>query len=123
MMKKNNKVSLYIIPFIISFVFIVFMQSLNINNSRVNIPLKAEKESAIFFERSNGSENYISMRISRTGVFEIFMGRDTLPSFVKKVEEYTFFKKVIRLSERNAGEIAAVCSILQRYKERILLIW
>ena len=84
MLKKNNKVSLYIIPFIISFVFIVFMQSLNINNSRVNIPLKAEKESAIFFERSNGSENYISMRISRTGVFEIFMGRDTLPSFVKK---------------------------------------
>lgn len=81
MLKKNNKVSLYIIPFIISFVFIVFMQSLNINNSRVNIPLKAEKESAIFFERSNGSENYISMRISRTGVFEIFMGRDTLLLF------------------------------------------
>lgn len=121
MLKNNKKVSLYIIPFIISFIFIIFMQSLNINSTR-NVPLKSEKENAIFFEKTNGSENYISMRISRSNAFEIFTGRDSLPNFVKKIEEHVFFQKIFKLSERTAGEIISLCSILQRYRERILLI-
>ena len=62
------------------------------------------------------------MRISRSNTFEIFTGRDTLPNFVKKMEEYLFLPKKLRLSERTAGEIISLCSILQRYRERILLI-
>lgn len=121
MVKNNKKVSLCIISFIVSFIFIIFVQSLNINSTR-NVPLKSEKENAIFFEKTNSSENYISMRISRSNIFEIFTGRDTLPNFVKKMEEYLFLPKKLRLSERTAGEIISLCSILQRYRERILLI-
>ena len=121
MVKNNKKVSLCIISFIVSFIFIIFVQSLNINSTR-NVPLKSEKENAIFFEKTNSSENYISMRISRSNTFEIFTGRDALPNFVKKMEEYLFLPKKLRLSERTAGEIISLCSILQRYRERILLI-
>ena len=126
MVKNNKKVSLCIISFIVSFIFIIFVQSLNINSTR-NVPLKSEKENAIFFEKTNGSENYISMRISRSNTFEIFTGRlmagaSVDPNFVKKMEEYIFLPKKLRLSERTAGEIFSLCSILQRYRERILLI-
>lgn len=122
MLKNNNKkLSFYILPFIISFILIVFVQSFNIN-SNVNLSLKYEKENAIFFDKSDDSENYISMRISRGQFFEIFMGRDTLPNFVKKCEESTIFKKHVKLIERNVREIISAYSILQRYKERILLI-
>ena len=121
MVKNNKKVSFCIISFIVSFIFIIFVQSLNISSTK-NIPLKSEKENAIFFEKTNSSENYISIRISRSSTFEIFTGRDTLPNFIKKMEEYIFFPKKLKLSERTAGEIFSLCSILQRYRERILLI-
>lgn len=123
MLKRDKKITFSIISFLVSFIFIVFVQSMNIDNINSNIPLKSEKESAIFFDKETStSENYISVRISRTTVLEIFMGRDSLPNFVKKMEENLFFKKIIKLTEKKGREIISLSSILQRYKERILLI-
>lgn len=101
MLKRDKKITFSIISFLVSFIFIVFVQSMNIDNINSNIPLKSEKESAIFFDKETStSENYISVRISRTTVLEIFMGRDSLPNFVKKMEENLFFKKIIKLTEK-----------------------
>ena len=108
--------------FIYCFIYIYYFCTKFKYKQHKNVPLKSEKENAIFFEKTNSSENYISMRISRSNTFEIFTGRDTLPNFVKKMEEYLFLPKKLRLSERTAGEIISLCSILQRYRERILLI-
>ena len=55
MVKNNKKVSLCIISFIVSFIFIIFVQSLNINSTR-NVPLKSEKENAIFFEKQTAQK-------------------------------------------------------------------
>ena len=122
-MLKNNdkKLSFYIVPFIISFIFIVFVHSLNINSS-INFPAKSQKENAIFFDKSSPSENYISMRILRSRVFEVFMGRDSLPDFTKKHEEFVILRKITKTFEKIREDNRIFCSILKRYKERILLI-
>lgn len=117
---KNKKTALYIIPFLISFIFIVFIHSLNVNTRFV--PLKSEKENAIFLDEMKSTENYISVRVtSRIKVTDIFSGRDTLPELIHNTEDYIIFDKTTTLIGKIVKE-QVFYSIIQRYKERILLI-
>lgn len=119
MSKNNKKAQFYIIPFIISFIFIIFIHSMNVSPRYV--PLRSEKESAIFFDKSAESENYISVRASRTKTADVFAGRDTLPNFVNKPENHFIFDRLIKFAGKTI-ENSFFYSILERYKTRILLI-
>ncbi len=117
---KNRKQAAYIIPFLVSFLFIVFMHSLNFRTN--SAPLRPEKENAIFLNEAKHSENYISMRISnRIRVTDIFTGRDTLPEFVHHTQNFIIFDKIVKATKKLTEE-NIFCSIIERYKERILLI-
>lgn len=120
MYKNNKKTALYLIPFLISFLFIVFIHSLNINTRFT--PLKSEKESAIFLDDMKSSDNYISVRVTnRVRVTDIFSGRDTLPDLICRSENNVILHKTIKLLGKIVKENKYL-SIVQRYKARILLI-
>lgn len=117
---SKKRLSLYVVSFIIFFITIISVHNITVDN-RFNPPVKSSKENAIFVSENNSSINYISMKISRTKVFEVFMNRDHLPQFLKKSEDYFIFHKIIKFTEK-VIEIRLSYSILQRYVERILLI-
>ncbi|WP_300357323.1 hypothetical protein [Fusobacterium sp.] len=122
-MFKNNKKSLFsTFIFIILFVFTIFTYNININNSKASLSTKSKKESSIFIEKTNYSKNYISTRILRAKVFQIFNGREITPNFVKKVEDYTLVKEIFKAPNKIIYVLLKTYSILERYKERILLI-
>lgn len=119
MHKNNKKLQFFIVPFIISFIFIVFAHSMNFNAKYT--PLRSEKENAIFLDKSAATENYISVRATRTKVADVFAGKDSLPPFVHNTEHRFIFNEI----EKFLGKITEKefsYSILQRYKKRILLI-
>ena len=122
MFKDNKKISFSIVIFLVSFIFIVFAHSLNMNNSRINLSLKSKKENSIFFEKSSHSENYISIKNLRTKTFQIFSSKDIIPDFAKKIEEHILINKLIKLPKRIVEILIERYSILERYKERILRI-
>lgn len=118
---KSRKQAAYIIPFLVSFLFIVFVHSLNFNTNPA--PLRSEKENAIFLNEVKPSENYISMRMNnRIRVTDIFSGKDTLPNFVHSTENYIVFDKTVKLTRKIVKE-SIFSTIIERYRERILLIW
>ncbi len=122
-MFKNNKKSLFsTFIFIILFAFAVFMYNLNINNSKPSLSIKSKKESSIFIEKTNYSKNYISTKILKAKVFQIFNGKEITPNFIKKVEDYTLIKKIFKIPNKVIYVLFKTYSILERYKERILLI-
>lgn len=119
MSKNNKKIQFFIVPFIISFIFIIFLHSMNISSRYV--PLRSEKENAIFFDKSAESESYISVRTARVKTADIFAGKDTLPNFVHKLENHFVFEKSIKFMGK-AIKNSFFYSILNRYEARILLI-
>ena len=86
---KSRKQAAYIIPFLVSFLFIVFVHSLNFNTNPA--PLRSEKENAIFLNEVKPSENYI------------------------------VFDKTVKLTRKIVKE-SIFSTIIERYRERILLI-
>ena len=58
---------------------------------------------------------------NRIRVTDIFSGKDTLPNFVHSTENYIVFDKTVKLTRKIVKE-SIFSTIIERYRERILLI-
>lgn len=123
MVEVNKKKTSYLIFFIAVFITVVLARSFyfNLNLKPTNITTKSHKENVILLNTTTTSSNYISMRISRIKVLEIFIERDTLSPFLKTFGEFFEIEKIIKVIEKKV-KIEFFYSILIRYRDRILRI-
>lgn len=123
MVEVDKKKASYLIFFIAVFITVVLARSFyfNLNLKPTNIAIKSHKENVVLLNSTNTSSNYISIRISRIKVLEIFVERDTLPPFVKPFGEFFEIEKIVKIIEKKI-KIDFFYSILMRYRDRILRI-
>lgn len=123
MLSKNYKACkiLYLKFFILFFLLFSIGSSIELAGSEKFRKVNYEKENAIFLDSERTYFSYISMRISKVKILEIFKSNGDLNNFIDDTPIYKIVDKKIREKETKV-KTYFIFTILQRYKDRLLRI-
>lgn len=123
MLSKNYKVCkiLYLKFFILFFLLFSIGSSIELAGSEKFRKVNYEKENAIFLDSERTYFSYISMRISKVKILEIFKSNGDLNNFIDDTPIYKIVDKKIREKETKV-KTYFIFTILQRYRDRLLRI-
>lgn len=123
MLNKNYKACkiLYLKFFILFFLLFSIGSSIELGGSEKFRKLNYEKENTIFLDSERTYFSYISMKISKVKIFEIFKSNGDLDHFIDDTPIYKIVDKKIREKETKV-KTYFIFTILQRYKDRLLRI-
>lgn len=123
MLSKNYKVCkiLYLKFFILFFLLLSIGSSIELAGSEKFRKVNYEKENAIFLDSERTYFSYISMRISKVKILEIFKSNGDLNNFIDDTPIYKIVDKKIREKETKV-KTYFIFTILQRYRDRLLRI-